>query len=391
MDKLKILVLLDYYLPGYKGGGPSRSIKNMVDQLGDEFEFMIITTDRDLGNDYPYPNIIIDKWTSIGDVRVYYVSPENLGMLKLARLLSVTEYDILYLNSFFQPRFAIGPLFARFLGKLPNRPIVIAPRGELLAGCLNIKPVKKKVYLFLAKMLGMYKGLTWQASSIFEVESFTTVMGKTIQNTFIAPNLPPRPELVEASHYQKARDLSQPFRICFISRLTQEKNLDYALNIIIQLNIPLVFDIYGPQEDEEYWRLCEGIIKRQKYPVTINYCGNLMHDQVNNTFRSYDLFFFPTHAENFGHVIIESMLVGTPVLISDNTPWKNLMEKGVGWDLSLGMPNGFINAIKQAAGKNAEEYYAFRENVRKYAVEVSLDAKVLEANRELFKSALQIS
>ena len=37
-------------------------------------------------------------------------------------------------------------------------------------------------------------------------------------------------------------------------------------------------------------------------------------------FQEYDLLFLPTKGENFGHVILESMSAGTPVLISDTTP-----------------------------------------------------------------------
>jgi hypothetical protein len=46
-DKPTILILNEYYLPGYKAGGPIRSISNLVSWLGDDFNFKIITTDRD--------------------------------------------------------------------------------------------------------------------------------------------------------------------------------------------------------------------------------------------------------------------------------------------------------------------------------------------------------
>ena len=48
--------------------------------------------------------------------------------------------------------------------------------------------------------------------------------------------------------------------------------------------------------------------------------------------------FLPTFAENYGHSIVEALSVGTPMLISDNSPWKNLQEKGFGWEISLNEP-----------------------------------------------------
>jgi glycosyltransferase involved in cell wall biosynthesis len=47
-----------------------------------------------------------------------------------------------------------------------------------------------------------------------------------------------------------------------------------------------------------------------------------MPDDVPGTFAQYDLFAFPSRGENFGHVVLESLSVGTPVLVSDRTPWK---------------------------------------------------------------------
>ena len=52
-----ILVFCDYYLPGYKAGGPVRSISQLVGALGKEFSFKVVTRDRDLGDDDSYPGI----------------------------------------------------------------------------------------------------------------------------------------------------------------------------------------------------------------------------------------------------------------------------------------------------------------------------------------------
>jgi len=61
-----ILTFVGCYLPGYRGGGPIRTIANMVDRLGDEFEFRIITMDRDLGDVKPYENVKVDSWNAVG-------------------------------------------------------------------------------------------------------------------------------------------------------------------------------------------------------------------------------------------------------------------------------------------------------------------------------------
>jgi len=48
-----ILIIMGRYLPGYKDGGPVRSIKNLTDFLGREYNFKILTCDRDHGDTEP--------------------------------------------------------------------------------------------------------------------------------------------------------------------------------------------------------------------------------------------------------------------------------------------------------------------------------------------------
>src|SRR5215813_4412202 len=60
-----VLVFADYYLPGFKAGGPIRTLANIMEQLGDEFEFRIVTRDRDYGDRSPYPGILTNCWQAI--------------------------------------------------------------------------------------------------------------------------------------------------------------------------------------------------------------------------------------------------------------------------------------------------------------------------------------
>ena len=102
-----ILTFVRYYLPGYKAGGPIRTIANMVDHLGDQFDFKIITMDRDIGDAEPYSNITVDAWNRVGKAEVFYVKPGLLWLNRLVKLISTTPHDIIYLNSAFDPIFTL--------------------------------------------------------------------------------------------------------------------------------------------------------------------------------------------------------------------------------------------------------------------------------------------
>ena len=70
-------VLYSFYLPGYRSGGPLRTIANLVDQLGDEFDIRIITRE-DVFDTKPYSMVKVDAWNTLGNAQVFYASKSRL-------------------------------------------------------------------------------------------------------------------------------------------------------------------------------------------------------------------------------------------------------------------------------------------------------------------------
>ncbi|MGA9549814.1 MAG: hypothetical protein WBS14_19400, partial [Rhodomicrobium sp.] len=168
--KPSILIALPHYRPGWKAGGPTRTIANLVEHLGDEFSFRILTSDRDYGDERAFPGIEADRWRRLGKADVLYMSPARRGVRAFAHALDGADYDALYLNSFFHPQFTVAPLLAYRLGLAKRRPCVIAPRGEFASAALRLKQRKKAAYFRTACAAGLYSGLRWQASSAFEAK-----------------------------------------------------------------------------------------------------------------------------------------------------------------------------------------------------------------------------
>ena len=71
-NRIVVLVFTEYYLPGYKGGGPIRSVFNMVESLSDIFEFFILTSDRDLDDKCSYKGIKTNSWVEYSKSKVLY-------------------------------------------------------------------------------------------------------------------------------------------------------------------------------------------------------------------------------------------------------------------------------------------------------------------------------
>jgi glycosyltransferase involved in cell wall biosynthesis len=379
-----VLTFVRYYLPGYKSGGPVRTIANLVDHLGEELDFRIVTSDRDALDDGPYSNIAVDAWMPVGKARVYYASPAFRSARRIARLIADTPHDILYINSFFDPVFTLYPLLARRLGWLQKRQVVIAPRGEFSPGALALKRWKKLPYRWATRALGLYSDLAWQASSEYEVRDIRRIIGKTARNIMVAPNLPPATQDTKASIQTARRSDGAPLRLVFLSRVSPKKNLDFALRVLSRVRVPVVFDIYGIVDDERYWQLCAEQIAAMPNNVTVQYHGVVEHHRVASILADYDLLLLPTRGENYGHVIYETLAAGTPALISDQTPWRDLDEVGVGWVRRVGDLEAFVEVINALAELGPEKRRLQREHARLYASRVTRNRDTVTSNLALF-------
>ena len=384
MMKPVVLIFVGHYLPGYRMGGPLRSIVNLVDRLRDDFEFRIVTSDRDLGDTQAFADVPTNRWTKVGSMQVHYTSPSAQTVLGMAKLIRETPHDLLYLNSFFAPRFTIFPLLARRLGLVARGPLVVAPRGEFSAGALALKSLKKRLYIAAGKAMGLFSGVVWQASSVHEAADIRSVLGEKV-DVRVATDLAAPVNLGDKGHVARA---STHLRVALVGRISPMKNLDYALRVLGLVTKPVSFSIFGPAEDAAYHEECLRLAERLPPHVEVRWHGAAEPAAVPAIMAAHDLFFLPTRGENFGHVIAEALGAGTPVLLSDTTPWRGLEEAGVGWDLPLAEPSAFAAAIDAAAGQDREAAARQRERVVRFAALRQAESGDVEANRDLFRHAL---
>jgi len=162
------------------------------------------------------------------------------------------------------------------------------------------------------------------------------------------------------------------------------KNLEFALEVLQSVSVPVILDIYGPIRDEAYWKMCKGVMGCLPPHITATYKGAVEPDRVSHVLSEYDLFFLPTRGENFGHAILEALAVGTPVLIADTTPWRDLEISGVGWDLPLSNPITFAEKINELEALSAFDYLEMRRRVSAFAEKRRLDPEVFSSNKKLF-------
>ena len=161
-----------------------------------------------------------------------------------------------------------------------------------------------------------------------------------------------------------------------------------AINLMKGVRGNVQFDIYGPKENEDYWKECENAIKILPENVRVNYCGVLSHNEIHRTFCQYDAFLFPTLSENYGHVIAESLVTGCIPIISDQTPWTDMNEAGAGWAIPLSNEQSFKSAIQEVIDMGEEDILSKRNNMGRYVAEkLNLD-KLKEEYLGVFKKGI---
>ena len=107
MLKKRVLAFSDTYIPGYKGGGPIRSLENIFNQLSEDVDFYLVTSNRDLGDKKPYKGINTNTWTTVGNVFVFYIDGSYLKKSAFNEILEKVQPDTIYLNSLFSFYFSI--------------------------------------------------------------------------------------------------------------------------------------------------------------------------------------------------------------------------------------------------------------------------------------------
>jgi glycosyltransferase involved in cell wall biosynthesis len=98
----------------------------------------------------------------------------------------------------------------------------------------------------------------------------------------------------------------------------------------------------------------------------------------------------PTLGENFGHVFVEALAAGCPLIISDRTPWLNLKQKEIGWDIPLEEPGSWRDIINLCISLDDKTYSNLSSNARNFAVHWLKTSKVEEDTLKVLQYSLKI-
>ena len=346
----KTLFLNPYYYPGFRSGGPQRTVMNIADAFGDKNDIYILTQNCDMGCSESY-DVETHKWIRVGNANVMYLPPKDYNIKSIKKYSA--DFDTVYSCGLFCDCTISAMLLHKFN---KSQKLYVAPMGVFSKAAISSKVLKKRTFLFGFKHLGLFKNIIWSFTSEIEHDEAKAALGNTIKEYVIAEDLPRKVDFnAQIAKIQNCETReNEVLKLVFLSRISPKKNLECCAQVLNGItDKEIVFDVYGTAEKEEYWDKCRRQLESLPKNIRYRYCGEVNSEKVIDVFSDYDAFFFPTKGENFGHVIYEALAAGCVPIISDRTPWLDLKENDCGCALSLDDQDAFIGAIKNLANIKA--------------------------------------
>jgi glycosyltransferase involved in cell wall biosynthesis len=360
----KIFIIYDHFLPAWKAGGPIRSIAQLIDQMSDEFSFYILTSAYDYQEKNILVNIQADRWCDWENIAsVYYLSKRKPTILNIVSIIKEIQPDIIFINGLFSPVYNIKALIAakRYVNKIHNAKIILSPRGMLHSGALSQKKIKKRLFLDIFGLIGLYKNILWHATDEKEVHYIKNWLSAAqIQ---IAGNFPKISAPID-SPYKNQGELIMGT----LALISPMKNHLEILNALVSVQYKIVWHIFGPVKDQDYWGQCNEVVKQLPDNIKVIYHGAIPPDQVLSALEKIQVFILPSKSENFGHAILEALSAGKPVITTNTTPFTNLNEFKAGYTVAINqLESELSSAIDQFSKMGSDEFSTYQKGAAHFA------------------------
>ncbi|UYQ92353.1 glycosyltransferase [Chitinophaga horti] len=324
---MKILFIVPSYKPAYIYGGPVVTIARLAERLVRiGHEVTVYTTTANGKTELEVP---VGEPVNVDGVSVVYFKRITKDHTHVSPALwkhtwaTASQYDAVHIHSWWN--FLI--LGASWICNLRGIKPVLSPHGMLCDWVFTSKNSLKKRLLHQSvgkKLLGKTH---LHISSPMEHEESLRIHGDWKAD--LIHNLVALPEK------QYSRRENEVFNISFLSRVDPKKGLDILLHALAGVKFPYKLRIAGAGEDD-YVESLKQIIQQNKMEANVEWVGWKNNEEKYVFLAESDLFALTSHNENFAIVVIESLAVGTPVLVSNNVGLsKYVNEKKLGWVTSI--------------------------------------------------------
>jgi len=342
---LKILHIVPSYKPAYKYGGPINSVSKLCELLVEKDIYIKVLTTTGNGNEEldveTEKEIVVDGVTTIYFKRYTrnntFVSP---GLWKYL-YRHVNEYDMVHIHTWWN----VLVLISAWICYLKGVKVIISPRGMLCDYIFNgnNRFMKKCIHVFFGRSL--LKKSYFHATSDMEYDECEKLIPGW--KGFISPNILP----LQGPPIQKVPN--DVFTLIYLSRIDPKKGLEYVISAMAKLPVDVKLKICGTGT-EEYVGQLKQLAKDNKVDDKIEWMAWQSAGTKFQQLMQADLCVLTSYNENFGNVIVESLYMGTPVLVTEMVGLSSFVKKyDLGWIAPLDV-DAVSNSISQAIQDKAK-------------------------------------
>lgn len=155
-------------------------------------------------------------------------------------------------------------------------------------------------------------------------------------------------------------------QILFLSRVHVKKGINFLIEAAAVLRSELqgYKILVAGEGDADYVVEMKRMIADNGLQDIVQLVGGVYGDEKWRLFQTSDFFVLPTHSENFGLAIAESLASGTPVITTVGTPWNDLNATDSGAWIEIGT-QPLVETLRKFLALSDEELEAMGRNGRK--------------------------
>ncbi len=337
---MKILHITPSYKPAYIYGGPIYSVSALCEAHNRQGHQVDVLTTK--ANGTAELSVISHKPYTVDGVDVFYFSRQtkdhthfSLGLF-LYLWKHGKNYQVIHIHSWWN----WVAIFSVCICKLRGFKFILSPRGMFseYSQHKNKNILKKWVHNLLNKPVLSY--VIFHATTPAEAKRLYELFPKanvhTLFNLVTLPDFP-----VERKTHNDI------YRICFLSRIDPKKGLELLFRAVKKMDIPFELTIIGTGE-EPYINELKDLSKSLDIEYNIQWKGQVIGDEKYKYLADADLLVLTSYNENFANVVIESLSVGTPVLISQEVGLSDYIEEHkLGWVCALSM-DSIVETLRES-------------------------------------------
>ena len=343
---MKILQICAAYKPAFIYGGPTMSVSMLCEQLvNDNVSIEVFTTTANGKNEL---DVIPNQKVTVDGVPITYFKRITKDHTHLSPSLiraawkEAPRFDLVHIHAWWN----LVSVFSCIVALVRKVPVLVSARGTLSPYSFRNKNISVK--WFIHRLLGklLLKSCHVHATSTREANAIAGVARP--KSITILPNFVKLPKQTAYTENKPGEYL----KLIFFSRIEEKKGLDILLDALIDVSVPYHLNIAG-DGDELYIADLKMIATRNNIQHKISWLG-FQNENKFDLIHQHDLLVLPSYDENFGNVVIESLSVGTPVLISEEVGLADYVQHNrLGW-ICQTTPVSVASLINSIAGQKHE-------------------------------------